>query len=173
MSQNWTTYCTSIYGHHLGKFFFVEMLIAPAILVQNLSDTRTQCLMAIHPIWCTVLFCTELHAGLDLTCDSNMFMISNMCDMINMGDYTSLKLGQIFSSFEKVKAAISRYEKRNYVNLYVNNSRTISSTIKRTPSKVIKAKLQYSHINYACIAGGRTFKSKSKGTRTNQRIVFL
>jgi zinc finger SWIM domain-containing protein 3 len=84
-------------------------------------------------------------------------MISNMCDMINMGDYTSLKLGQIYSSFEEVKAAISRYEKKNYVNLYVNNSRTISSTIKRMPSKVIKAK---------------TFKSKSKGIRPNQRIVF-
>ncbi|CAB3995110.1 zinc finger SWIM domain-containing 1-like [Paramuricea clavata] len=85
-----------------------------------------------------------------------------------MADDTSLKLGQIFSSFEEVKAAISRYEKKNYVNLYVSDSRTISSTIKRTPSKVIKAELQYSHINYACVAGGRTFKSKSKGTRPNQ-----
>jgi zinc finger SWIM domain-containing protein 3 len=92
--------------------------------------------------------------------------------MVNMLDDTSLRLGQMFSSFEEVKAAISRYE-RNYVNLYVNDSRTISSTIKRTPSKVIKAELQYLHINYACIAGGRTFKSKSKGKRPNQRIVFL
>ncbi|XP_028417228.1 uncharacterized protein LOC114541513 [Dendronephthya gigantea] len=80
-----------------------------------------------------------------------------------------LKVGQKFSSFEEVKVAIARYEETNYVNLYVNDSRSIVSALKRTPEKVFKPELKYFYLNYTCVAGGsRTFKSKSKGARPNQ-----
>ena len=74
------------------------------------------------------------------------------------GKQTLLKVGQKFSSFEEVKSAIARYEEKNYTNLYVSDSRTIASTLKRTPNRVIKPGPKYSHLNYACVAGGRVDK---------------
>ena len=86
---------------------------------------------------------------------------------------TTLKLGQTFSSFEDVKAAIARYEHDNFVNLYVADSRTIASSARRTPNKVYKNELKYSYVSYACVAGGKPYKSHSKGVRPNQRFVIL
>jgi hypothetical protein len=83
-----------------------------------------------------------------------------------------IQVGAKYSSFEELKTAIEHYKSTKYCQLYVRDSRTIASTLKRTPSRKINENLKYSHLVYACISGGKSFKSRSNGSRPNQRFIF-
>ena len=84
---------------------------------------------------------------------------------IKMADNTSLGEGTKFSTFEELSQSIKSYEERNFVTLYTRSSRTVEATRRRAPNKKFNDKLHYSELDYACIHGGRVYKSKSNSRK--------
>ena len=85
-----------------------------------------------------------------------------------------LHVGDEFDSFNDLQDAVLAFEQAQFVQLYVRRSRSIKSAleskrISRTLAKVIKEDLLYTEVEYACIHGGKNFKTTSKGDRPNQK----
>ena len=85
-----------------------------------------------------------------------------------------LRVGDEFDSFNDLQDAVLAFEQAQFVQLYVRRSRSIKSAleskrISRTLAKVIKQDLLYTEVEYACIHGGKNFKTASKGDRPNQK----
>ncbi|KAL1436398.1 hypothetical protein MTO96_049758 [Rhipicephalus appendiculatus] len=78
-------------------------------------------------------------------------------------------IGATFSSYEDVQAAIHQYEEENYVQFWVNSSRTIAAAKKKGLTRDVDPALKYAEIEYSCTNGGRKFTSKSTGERPNQK----
>ena len=85
---------------------------------------------------------------------------------------SSLALGDAFSSFADVKKAVENYEKSNFVNMYVSDSKTLQAAAKSAPKVAQKANKELVNyiVLYTCINGGQKFKSQSKGDRPHQSI---
>ena len=86
-----------------------------------------------------------------------------------------LIVGAKYSSFAALKVAISDHEKSNFVQFFKRNSRTIESFQRHYPSKRelrIPQAIEYPELDYACIHGGKPFRSKAN-QRPNQRFVFF
>ena len=64
-----------------------------------------------------------------------------------------------FNSFEEVQRWIDDYQRQNYVQLYISDSRTIAAAQKRLPKRQLKTELKYYQVTYACVHGGRKYKS--------------
>jgi zinc finger SWIM domain-containing protein 3 len=84
----------------------------------------------------------------------------------------SFEKNEKFSSLSELESKIIQYQKKNYVDLYKRDSRTIDSAIKKksisadkVPSEEFKKKLKYYEIRYTCIHGGRKHNSVSTGKR--------
>lgn len=82
-----------------------------------------------------------------------------------------LKVGDMFGTLQEVQEKMFAFEKDACVNYHVSDSRTLETASKIAPKIAAKAKkeLVYYYVVYACIHGGRKFKSRSKGERPNQR----
>ena len=83
----------------------------------------------------------------------------------------TFKVGTKFDSANDLANKITDYEKKNYVKLWIRDSRSIESAIKRksiSKDKVSTDKvtsLNYYTIYYNCIHGGRKHKSAGSGAR--------
>ena len=82
-------------------------------------------------------------------------------------------VGETFNTFPELEKKINDFEKSNCVKLWKRDSRTIQSAVKnkrisaeKAPSVDDQDELRYYEIHYACVHGGRTHKSASKGART-------
>lgn len=82
---------------------------------------------------------------------------------------SKLAEGTIFSSFEDLEKEIERYQRKNFVQFYRRDSRTIDAAIRRSPKRTFNANIRYSEIVYSCIHGGKKFKSECKGMRPQQQ----
>ena len=84
-----------------------------------------------------------------------------------------LRAGDLFDSFDEVEQVIREYERVSFVNFYITDSQSIGCAAKKAPKMAAKARkeLKYHRLVYACIHGGRKFKSKSQGRRKHQRFV--
>ena len=83
-----------------------------------------------------------------------------------------LRVGDSFTSFDEIEEHLESYMKRNFVQLYKRNTRTIAGFKKhsRKVSVDIPDVLKYGEIDFCCIHGGKKFKSKAV-ERLNQRYV--
>lgn len=83
----------------------------------------------------------------------------------------SLKIqrGSTFESYAHVQKAIQTFQTNQFVQLYKRSSRGLKGYAKKCPKKKLNSELLYSEIDYACIHGGRKFKSQSKGKRPDQQ----
>ena len=84
-----------------------------------------------------------------------------------------VSIGKEFSSYVHLTSAIKEYEASNSVTLYTRSSRSIQAARKRAPNRHFSDNLVYSEIDYACVHGGREYKSHSKGIRKSQRLVGI
>ena len=80
----------------------------------------------------------------------------------------SIAAGDKFGSFHEFSARLKQYEKEKYAQFYVRDSRSIESSAKRAPNRTFNPNLKYAELLYACINGGKTFKSSSTGKRPRQ-----
>lgn len=92
---------------------------------------------------------------------SSSFLVRCKLEMLHTGDE--------FDTFNDLRDTILAYEQAEYVQLYVQRSRSIESALKRTPKKVFKENLVYTEVKYACIHGGKKFNTTSTGARPNQK----
>jgi len=81
----------------------------------------------------------------------------------------NISVGDAFGSFNELEKAIEQYENTNFVKLYRRDSRTIAGLKKRCPKRVVSSDLKYANITYACIHGGKKFKSRGTGKQLNTR----
>lgn len=65
-----------------------------------------------------------------------------------------------------MEVKIANYEKRNFVQMWKREARTIDAAKKRI-DRYMKPQLHYYQLKYCCIHGGRKFKSEGKGIRGN------
>ena len=91
----------------------------------------------------------------------------------NSGLSGDISVGKEFSSYAHLSSAIKEYEAANSVTLYTRSSRTVQAAQKRAPNRHFLDNLTYSELDYACVHGGREYKSRSKGIRKSQRLVDL
>jgi len=80
-----------------------------------------------------------------------------------------LYVGQKFETFKNLESVISKFEEKNFVQLYRRNSETVEYALKRTPNRTLKSDLKYVRLTYACIHGGKNFRTNSSGKRPNTR----
>ena len=80
----------------------------------------------------------------------------------------SFSKGDTFTTFSEVEEKVKEYEKTKFVQLWKRDTRKLETAQKRFPNKVFKPDLVYYELQYRCINGGRTFKSRSAGDRPKQ-----
>lgn len=80
----------------------------------------------------------------------------------------SLSVGAEFSSFESLEAALKVAERDQNITYWKRDCRTITAAQKRRQAPLNPA-LVYANVHWCCVRGGRTYESKSKGERPNQR----
>lgn len=83
-------------------------------------------------------------------------------------DNSILFVGAEFASFSELQTRIREYEVENFVELYTRSSRTLEAMRKRAPKRSFNPLLAYGELKYACIHGGRNYKSASTGVRPQQ-----
>ena len=78
-----------------------------------------------------------------------------------------------FRSISELKDKVEDFEKANFVQLYIRQSRSVKVAVKQARKKQFNEELidKYSQaeIEYSCFHGGRVFKSTSTGERSNQK----
>ncbi|KAL1438545.1 hypothetical protein MTO96_047907 [Rhipicephalus appendiculatus] len=85
-------------------------------------------------------------------------------------------IGATFSSYEDVQAAIHQYEEENYVQFWVNSSRTIAAAKKKGLTRDVDPALKYAEIEYSCTNGGSEIHIKIDRTSKigcKARIKFI
>ena len=83
----------------------------------------------------------------------------------------TLTVGTKFQSFTELKNALDCFQRANFCQFYVRDSRTLQQARKFSPKLIqtVPEELKYNFVNYSCIHGGRCFKSRPKtGTRPQQ-----
>lgn len=84
-------------------------------------------------------------------------------------DSDDFEAGKGFHSYAEIEEAIQNFEKRNFVQVYKRSSRGLTAYAKKCPKKKLNPELLFSEIDFACLPGGKNFKSSSKGHRPNQQ----
>ena len=77
--------------------------------------------------------------------------------------------GREFSSFEELSKSVKKWEEANFVTLYTRSSRGLEAARRRAPRRTFAEELKFSELDYACVHGGREYKSKSSQKRLNQK----
>ena len=60
-------------------------------------------------------------------------------------------------------------KKTTFVTLYTRSSRSIEAARRRAPNRAFLDKIRFSELDYACVHGGRDYKSKSTQRRPCQK----
>ncbi|XP_067834789.1 zinc finger SWIM domain-containing protein 1-like isoform X2 [Heptranchias perlo] len=86
-----------------------------------------------------------------------------------MSQATGFRVGAEFSSYSELHREYRRYQKDYAVQLWTRHSRTIEAQRRRAPKRPMNDALKFAEIDYACIHGGKLFKTKGSGKRPIQR----
>ncbi|XP_018568553.2 N-acetylneuraminate lyase-like isoform X1 [Anoplophora glabripennis] len=77
-------------------------------------------------------------------------------------------IGQVFPAFDDLEETVIKTCKENSVQFYRRDSRKIENAVKRNAQKNYNPEIVYSEIKYACIYGGRKFRSQGVGVRKSK-----
>ena len=80
-----------------------------------------------------------------------------------------LAVGEEYSSYQELSSAIRHWEGSNFVTLYTRSSRSVEASRKRAPKRKFNDELKFSELDYACVHGGREYKSKSTNKGEKQK----
>ncbi|XP_043533844.1 zinc finger SWIM domain-containing protein 1-like isoform X2 [Chiloscyllium plagiosum] len=86
-----------------------------------------------------------------------------------MSQTVGFRVGAEFSSYSELHREFRRYQRDCAVQLWTRHSRTIEAQRRRAPKRPMNDALRFAEIDYACIHGGKLFRAKGTGKRTNQR----
>ncbi|XP_078272023.1 zinc finger SWIM domain-containing protein 1-like [Rhinoraja longicauda] len=86
-----------------------------------------------------------------------------------MSQVAGFRVGAEFSSYSELHREYRRYQRDSSVQMWTRHSRTIKAQRRRAPKRPMNDALNFAEIDYACIHGGKLFKTKGSGKRTIQR----
>ncbi|XP_078271809.1 uncharacterized protein LOC144602553 [Rhinoraja longicauda] len=86
-----------------------------------------------------------------------------------MSQVVGFRVGAEFSSYNELHREYRRYQRDSSVQMWTRHSRTIKAQRRRAPKRPMNDALNFAEIDYACIHGGKLFKTKGSGKRTIQR----
>ena len=92
--------------------------------------------------------------------EAHMLHVDHTCHTV------SFSVGESFETFEKLERKIKEYEQARSVQLWRRDSRTVDAARRRV-DRPINSRLKYYEIVYACINGGKKFKTKGQGRRAS------
>ena len=78
------------------------------------------------------------------------------------GGTAMLKVGSKFDTFESLSHTLEEFQKREQVQLWVRDSRTVIAAAKRARRKSLNPALKYAELTYSCVFGGRRPSDQSK-----------
>ena len=84
----------------------------------------------------------------------------------------SFVTGESFLSFALLDGKIEKYKAEQHCELYIWDSVTIKTAVKRGIKIPIIPQLKYYLIKYACVRGGKKFGKREKGLRNTRYILF-
>ena len=84
----------------------------------------------------------------------------------------NIQAGKQFDTFEELDFAIKAYQRKNCVNLYKKEARTIEIARRRAPNKNFKEDLKYGEIAYACVKNGKHKQRLTTGERANNATTI-
>ncbi|XP_032903624.1 uncharacterized protein LOC116990180 isoform X2 [Amblyraja radiata] len=87
-----------------------------------------------------------------------------------MSQVTGFGVGAEFSSYSELHREFRRYQRDNSVQMWTKHSRTIEAQRRRAPKRPMNDALKFAEIDYACIHGGKLFKTKRFGKWQIKRI---
>ena len=70
-----------------------------------------------------------------------------------------LAVGREFPDFQRLSAAVEHFEHTNFEQFYKRDSRKIEADICRNTRKTYNTAIEYANITYACVHGGRAYKT--------------
>lgn len=73
--------------------------------------------------------------------------------------------GMTFTDFEQFQSKLEITSKQKFVQLYKPLARTIEAAKKKGVKRYLKPELKYYSVQWACIHGGRRYRSRGKGIR--------
>ena len=79
-----------------------------------------------------------------------------------------LKVGDEFPTFTAFNEVLDAFCKTNSTQLYIWDSQKIETAKKRGVKKHMEPALIYYFIKYACVRGGKDFKSRGNGIRDSR-----
>ena len=82
------------------------------------------------------------------------------------------EVGDTFTSYSSLLKVKSAFEQKNFVQLYVSDSRSIKAASRRT-SRTINPLLEVCTVKFCCIHGGRKYKATEKGERKSSYVYLL
>jgi len=82
------------------------------------------------------------------------------------------EVGDTFTSYSSLLKVKSAFEQKNFVQLYVSDSRSIKAASRRT-SRTINPLLKVYTVKFCCIHGGRKYKATGKGERISSYVYLL
>ena len=85
----------------------------------------------------------------------------------------SFEVGQSFQDYGTLERKVKEFEQQNFVKLCKSDCRKIKAASVRCPEKSFKDSVVYSDLKYSCSSGGKAYKSKSKGERSNQSTTKI
>lgn len=85
--------------------------------------------------------------------------------LYDAGDSVTFSVGELFQTYKLLERKLDEYKKKNYVELWKRDARTIEAARKRI-DRPLKADLKYYEVKFCCIHGGQSFKPKGKGMRS-------
>ena len=89
---------------------------------------------------------------------------------VSLNKMEELEEGKSFGTFLDLDNYLKEYEKSKFVQLYKRSSHTIEYHQKKLKQqRNMNPKLKYARLEYACIHGGKNFKSNSEGERQIQQ----
>ena len=82
-----------------------------------------------------------------------------------------VSVGDSFPTFAALENKIKRMEEEEALSSWKRDSRTIDKAKSKGLKRYVKPDLTYYSVQYSCYHGGRWFKSRSTGLRTQHRFV--
>jgi zinc finger SWIM domain-containing protein 3 len=73
-------------------------------------------------------------------------------------------VGELFKSYEELESKLEQFRKRNFIEVWIRESRKIQAAVGRV-KKELNPAIVYYEICFACVHGGKKFQGRGKGHR--------
>ena len=106
----------------------------------------------------------------------NIFRLNKSCQYFKMVDEknnVTFNISEQFKTFQSLQENISSNEMEHFVNLWIRDSKSVGAAQQGRVKRKFSEEIRYYKLTYACICGGKKFKSRGKEARQISLVVLL